>query len=90
MLYNRFNSDIQTNYIINNPFNPIKIKRQFYTWYNNSCRLDSAFFIFTFIFYGYINKKDLKKNNYSYLINNISSYILDLDDEELKKGIWPF
>lgn len=43
--FNRFNNDYQSNYINNNnPFNPIEIKKQFLTWHNNSCRLDSSFF----------------------------------------------
>ena len=37
ILYNRFNNDKQTNYVINNPFNPVQIKRQIYSWLNNSC-----------------------------------------------------
>ena len=50
ILYNRFNNDKQTNYVLNNPFNPVQIKRQFYSWLNNSCRLDSCFFyIFIYI-----------------------------------------
>lgn len=37
ILYNRFNKDKQTNYVLNNPFNPVQIKRQIYAWLNNSC-----------------------------------------------------
>ena len=87
-----FNSNIKNNTIDKynyNPFTIIIIKRPFFKWDNNSCRLDSSFFIFVFVIYGYTNLNDLNKKNFSYLVYNISKYIIKLKENEYKRGIWP-
>lgn len=68
-----------------NPFNPIEIKRYFFSWIDNSCRLDSSFFIFAFIIFGYSNKKDLNKKNYAYLLYIICNDLIELETEDLRK-----
>ena len=41
------------NMSINNPFSIHKLIENFFIWKSNSCRMDSSFFIFFYIFYDY-------------------------------------
>ena len=81
------NLDAQSN---NNPFNQVKIKRNFFIWKLNSCRMDSSFFIFFFIIYGYCSQKEFKKNTYGALIYNMCKIINKYKESDFLKGIWPF
>lgn len=42
--YNSNNNIFQNNKTLNNPLESYQIKRYFYKWNNNICRLDSSFF----------------------------------------------
>lgn len=38
--------------LLNNTFNSVNIVSYFFVWIDKSCRLDSTFFLFFYIFYG--------------------------------------
>ena len=51
--------------------------------------MDSCFFIFSFIVYGYCELKKFHKNKYGYIIYKICSKIMELNKEKYFKGIEP-
>ena len=78
-----------SNIAMNNPFNKLNVSSYFFAWNNNSCRLDSSFFIFFYIFYGQCERKKLIKNSYAYYIYEMCHDIFNLEKKEFQNGIWP-
>ena len=63
---------------LNNPFNSVTISSHFFPWFDNSCRLDSSFFLLYYIFYGECERKVLTKNTYAYAIYEIYHQIFNI------------
>ena len=85
---NKNEINLNNNNLYDNPFIATSVKRYFFKWNDNSCRLDTTFFLFSFVFYPNCNKIEFGKNSYPYKIYNICENIIDLDNNEYKKGIW--